>query len=156
VGIARQLCGRINESVAEKDERTNQIVLGLGELLGPLREINEKIFSLLNRLDEEGRSLATDIEKSISGITVDKVVSQQVNEIIASIDTIIREARGIVPDSAVRKAINLQTLAEKYTMGKERDIHNSLLAPSPYSTPDEAELFGSGYEDEIGDNIELF
>ena len=110
----------------------------------------------MNKLDEEGRSLATDIEHSISGITVDKIVSEQVNEIINSIDMLIREARGIVPDSAVRKATNLQMLSERYTMGKERDIHNALLAPSPYSTPGEADLFGSGYEDEIGDNIELF
>ncbi|MCE1246488.1 MAG: methyl-accepting chemotaxis protein [Firmicutes bacterium] len=156
VGIARQLCDRINESVVEKDERTNQLVLGLGELLGPLREINEKIFAILNKLDEEGRALATDIERTVSGITVDKIVTDQVDEIIEKINLVIKEARGIVPESAVRKAVNLQILSEKYTMGKERDIHNSLLAPSPYSTPGEEDLYGSGYEDEIGDNIELF
>ncbi|KAF0215131.1 MAG: methyl-accepting chemotaxis sensory [Geobacteraceae bacterium] len=174
-GISETLTGitEITESLYAGVEKEAAVleseVLGmaneLGDLLRPLRKVNEALGALLIRMDESVRDLSADIGRTTSGITVHRKVVQVLDSVVDALNEIVAEAHALVPVAPGSDAAEkLKAVAARYTMHSERNIHalvteikSGKAAPAatqgkvsgPLILPEKA-------ADELGDNFELF
>jgi hypothetical protein len=96
-------------------------------------------------------------------MTVHETSSAVIDELLAEIDSIVREVRPFAPASAAHaKELRLRELADRYTMHSERKVHDALIAgkstrgapiPTMFAAP--AAVAAAG-DDGLGDNVELF
>lgn len=153
------------------DPEVEGMVRDLGGLLSSLQAVSGSIGPHLSGLDDAARSLSSDIETIVGGITVHRVVSGAIVQAIADVKDIGRQARAQASaDRRVSDRGALQSLAERYTMQKERTVHYSVtgLAPDAAGTPavpagsrgngsGARESRGNGTDpDGLGANVELF
>lgn len=143
------------------DPEVDGMVRELGGLLSSLQAVNASVGLSLSGLDDAARSLSVDIETIVGGITVHRVVSGVIVDVIEDVEDIGRQARAQASaQRCVSEISTLQSLAARYTMQKERTVHYSVtgIAPDAAGTP--AVLAGSGGngkdERHLGTNVELF
>ncbi len=163
--------GRGNDS-AEAD--VEGMVGDLGGLLDSLEAVNGAVGQRLSGLDDAARSLSANIERIVGAITAHRVLSGVVVGVVEDVEDIQRRARQLVPaEGGASEAVALQTLAERYTMQKERKVHFAVTgiatgtagaATGPAAPGDGRRDDGGGRanggdgkgEDDFGSNVELF
>ena len=157
VSIAHELSQGFNKKMKKNDQDVGILLTNLEELLGVLRKINEKIFSLLSIIDETGQHLSGDVESCVSSITVHRRIEEVLDETVEEMEAIVKKSYGLVP-RAKPSLETLKSLASRYTMGSERLIHQSMASPDLIEPEEDnfgdIELFGDS--DDEDDNIELF
>ncbi len=144
-------------------------------MMAPLRRLDEDNLSLLKRLDGMVKDLADDIAKTIEAINVHDRIGWAINGVNAELTGIVRSTRSALPTGHRATAGGrLQEVSARYTMDKEREIHQSIAALSrPGSLSDGLRSNGSLSEktegmkavqvgteatgqEGLGDNVELF
>ncbi len=169
---AEGLYERINVDINGQILEADRMVEDLNGLVGRLRDVNGEILVLLNRIDRSGQALGSEIERIVSGITVQNQFVTRIDGATAALESILSNSRAIVPPSdASTKVESLTGLEQKYTMESEREVHRSyaisgadghdaLLEPSAWPRAGEGNLeLITGKADnsgEFGDNVELF
>jgi len=124
--------------------RANSIAEEMEAVLRSLRELNTNILSMQSRIEDEGRKLSDEIEKTVSLITVHEEVQRVSGDIISELDSRADRLISLVPGSHVSKrAQNLAALEAAYTMETERQIHESLsrACSSPQKIEGEAAVY---------------
>ncbi|WP_324081078.1 methyl-accepting chemotaxis protein [Geomonas sp.] len=138
------------EEGCDQGEQVSTMVASLASLLEVLREVNLALRRSLLEMDETVSRLSAEIEQTTSGIAVHQQVSQVLERAIQGLSAIAAEARRLAPASS-GKGQQFDTLASRYTMQSERNIHRSLLEQSS------GELNAPPVSDqELGGNVELF
>jgi len=153
------------------DPEVDGMVHDLGRLLSSLQAVNVSVGLRLSGLDDSARSLSADIETIVGAITVHRVVSGVIAEVVKDVGAIERQARSLAPAARrVFEAGALGSLARRYTMQKERKVHLSVTGIAPDAAGSPAVCGGSGGngsggngsggngkdEEHLGTNVELF
>jgi len=163
----RSAAGALRSSAAPgggddpRDPDVDGMVRDLGSLLSSLQAVNGSVGLRLSGLDDSARSLSADIERIVGAITVHRVVSGVVVEVVKDVGDIERQARALAPaERCVSEIGALQSLAQRYTMQKERKVHFSVTGIAPDAAGAPAVHPGSGGngkdEERLGSNVELF
>lgn len=161
--VTEGLNREIHTDVRVIAEEVDGLIGEIRDLLGSVREVNERILCILGRVDTAVQSLSHDIDLATGVMTVHETSSMVIAGVIAEIESIVREVRQFVPASADHeKELRLRELAGRYTMHSERKVHDSLFKgqadkaiPAPAALPSAA-LGGTPEDDGLGDNVELF
>jgi methyl-accepting chemotaxis protein len=96
-------------------------------VLRSLRELNANIMSMQSRIEDAGRKLSDEIEKSVSLVTVHEKVQKVSDDIIAELDNRAYRLASLLPELPVsERSQDLESLESAYTMETERQIHESL------------------------------
>lgn len=154
VKIARELSDNFNKKMVKRDTEIMKVLNNLESLLKILQQVNERIFSLLSVIDKTGQKLSGEVEECVSSITVHEEIEEILNKSIEDLDIIVQKSYSLVPKAKTSKEV-LKTLADRYTMGSEREVHKSMAAPSAMKKSEDygdVDLFG----DDESDNIQLF
>lgn len=133
--VARELNEYIDREITEKDGHIDDIVNNLNSLLESLRKLNEKIFSILGKVEGTAKTLSRNIEGSASEINVHNEVDQVIDEVAGKIDRIIESSLELYPESKYRNDSILDDLQLRYTMESERKIHQSVSVPGVMNKP---------------------
>lgn len=155
----------------------------LEDLMAKLRKVNGDIFSLLTRMNEEGRVLSNEIEGTVSRMEVHEHVDGAIREAVVHLDAVTALSRKLIPvGSQSDREEYLKSLQASYTMQGERDVHRTVTAGAAVSLMSEPlvrpemgastllnstdangvvemklEKDGNAEEEEdLGDNVELF
>ncbi len=163
----RSAAGALRSSAAPgggddpRDPEVDGMLRDLGGLLASLQAVNGSVGQRLSGLDDSARSLSEDIERIVGAITVHRVVSGVIVEVIKDVDEIGRQAKALAPaERCVSEIGALQSLAQRYTMQKERKVHFSVTGIAPDAAGAPAGHAGSGGngkdDDPLGTNVELF
>jgi len=154
-GEATQEQEQLGAKVATMEEETGRVLASLGAM-------NSELASLLARLDHRVKALTDSIEKATGSMDVHERVSNLTEEVMASLDRIVREAREFEPASTEFKN-NLRHMEERYTMQSERHIHEAIARrrgmPAALAAPEitaSGDAAGGGGDSEFGDNVDLF
>ncbi|OPY75075.1 MAG: Methyl-accepting chemotaxis protein McpB [Syntrophorhabdus sp. PtaU1.Bin050] len=168
---AEGLYQRINVDINGQILEADRMVEDLNGLVGRLRDVNGEILVLLNKIDRSGQDLGSEIERIVSGITVQDQFVTRIDGATAGLESILSLSREIAPPSdAAVKTKSLIDLEQKYTMESERKVHRSyaISGTDGQNIPLDPVLSGTGAEnlvlitskaetpDEFGDNVELF
>lgn len=154
VKIAHELSDNFNKKMLKRDTEVMKVLNNLEGLLKILQQVNERIFSLLSVIDNTGQKLSDEVEECVSSITVHEQMEEILNKSIDGLEVVVQKSFSLVPKAKTSKEV-LKTLADRYTMGSEREVHQSLATPGAMKAKDDygdVDLFG----DDDGDNIELF
>ena len=168
---AEGLYRRISTDISGQIREADRMVEDLNGLVRRLRDVNEEILVLLNRADRSGQGLGYEMERIVSGITVQDQFVTRIDGATAGLESILSMSRKIVPPSdAATKVKSLVDLERKYTMESEREVHRSYTTSEEdgRGIPLDPALSRTGEEDlaliarkadtpgEFGDNVELF
>jgi hypothetical protein len=83
--------------------------------------------SMQSRIEDAGRKLSDEIEKSVSLVTVHEKVQKVSDDIIAELDNRAYRLASLLPELPVsERSQDLESLESAYTMETERQIHESL------------------------------
>jgi methyl-accepting chemotaxis protein len=151
-GLGQNVCAHTEEQTTETDKMLQDFNL----LLQRLERTNNTVISLLGRIQNEGQTLASDIEEVLSGMTVHETFPKGTENAKALLSSIIAESVELLPDAHKGDRLGLlKHLENNYTMQSERRIHGSILShqsPGKETRAKESEKS----EDHFGNNIELF
>ena len=135
--------------------------LSANELIGEMRRTllelhssSERSFSRVNQIAALGAQLAADIGALRGGFSAGRLFAEVAGSARAELERIaeqavpgLSEGGGVVPDR------QMESLAKRYTMQAERDVHQSLAGGSEAATPAAAP---GGDGEWLGENVELF
>ncbi len=163
----RSAAGALRSSAApgggngSQDPDVDGMVRDLGSLISSLQAVNGNVGLRLSGLDDAARSLSADIETIVGAITAHRVVSGVIVDVVKDVDDIERQARAQAPAERCGSEIGaLKSLAARYTMQKERNVHFSVTGIAPDAAGAPAVLAGSGGngkdEERLGTSVELF
>jgi len=152
-----------------KADEERAVAHRLADVLKPLHRLNDETDGLIADIDASGKAFADDIESAVAGFTVHERVRRVIDGVRNELASVVAGIRGLLPAEVLaRQDMKLEGLAGRYTMAKERDIHQTLIAAdgaAAESAPGETVLFDDGEEkpkakekdaEELGDNVELF
>ncbi len=154
VKIAQELSDNFNKKMVKRDNEVMKVLNNLESLLKILQQVNERIFSLLSVIDNTGQKLSGEVEECVASITVHEMMEEVLNKSIEALEVVVQKSYSMVPKAKTSKEV-LKALADRYTMGSEREVHKSLATPGAMKAKDDlddVELFG----DDGGDTVELF
>lgn len=142
------------------EEKLENVAEELGIILDSVKQLNDQSIENLRDMDTVSMDLIDRIEKTISEITVDKLMEMKINQSISRLEKITgpfsdRDWQMLTPE----RQEFMNQLAEQYTMKHEWDIHHAWTGKPPdgIQIPNtEEELFDEGKKEEFGENIELF
>ncbi len=161
--VTEGLNREVNTDVRVIAEEVDELIGEIRNLLGSVREVNERILGLLGRVDTAVQSLSRDIDLATGVMTVHDTSSAVIEEVLAEIESVVGDVRQFVPASADHvKELRLRELADRYTMHSERKVHNSLfegqaVAAAPAMAASPPAMSGGVVDDDgFGDNVELF
>lgn len=162
-GTTSRLFGETLEETEQLSTRVSVMEQELAVILEALGAMNADLVALLDELNGRVYALAGDIDQATAVLDVHERAGRMADEVEASLDTIVAQARAIAPASREFKE-NLRHMEERYTMQSERHIHEAIArkrsgaalggptaAPSPGAASIPAER-----ESEFGDNVDLF
>ncbi|MBV5279798.1 MAG: hypothetical protein J0651_00525, partial [Actinobacteria bacterium] len=146
-------------------------------MIAPLHQLDRNVSDLLARIGHDGDALTQDIETTIQSITVHEKISGEIRKVTLELESMVEKMRALCPalvsDSDRKEMANM---TDRYTMEREREIHESiagaavvLFADVQESVPSEIkaqEVFPEPEAQEtlpdeeagedLGDNVELF
>ncbi len=131
IASSRDLSDNLSGGAAGPEEDTERMVDHLKALTAPLHRLDESNLSILADITGIVKGLSEDVGKSTNAIRVHMTIDQEVNRLDAELMHIVAEMRPAFPArEAGSAAQRLQGLAERYTMDKEREIHQSVAGLS--------------------------
>ena len=154
-----ELCKDVDAETSLLETEVREMMSGLGELLRILRNVNDRLLSLLESLDKSVASLNSDIESATSGITVHQRTGTVLGNILKDLANIVSKMRTAAPDSPTSSTANLGDHSGRYTMHSERKIHEAMARrakPLDVEAGFIPAVSGEGTSGEFGDNVELF
>jgi len=156
---ARNLGAQDEENREERRRQVEEFLRELESLLNSLHLLNRDVIGNLDGMDSEGRTLAADIEQTVSGITVHEFTAQILAKVLQDIESVAVHWQGKEFSSyapAERKKV-MNDIVQRYSMSRERKIHQSITGQHDIHSSDE-DLFGPRRrrDDDLGDNVELF
>ena len=138
----------LNEEAEGLEESIETMTGELQSLLKTLQSLNESLITRVMNLEQQVTSLSDDIEGTIDSITVHERMSAGLEEVVVSLEGLLRETVPYVPESAAKgKTERLNELSKRYTMHSERIVHAGYAGDTGLSS-------GAGID--MDDNIELF
>jgi methyl-accepting chemotaxis protein len=165
------------QSDAERKWKGGDYLAGfIRGMIEPLQQLDEDMAALLARIDESGKTFQDDIEQTIQKITVHDRVGQGIETVNSGLESLVGHITQAVPAVLeYEPSQELKELTQRYTMDREREIHQSLLlsaSPARILTeagvelgageilagtepPEEGQEKKDGGED-FGDNVDLF
>jgi hypothetical protein len=158
ISNAESLHQNINNSSEEQSTKTDSMLTDLNVFTEKLFTANETITTLLKKIEKEGWGLADSIDNTLSGIHVHDLFTGQIDHGRFVLDSIISQARELIPGMDFQKDIEtLKHMEDKYTMQSERRIHNSYMSVNPNGAQPEHIIKNSTpAEEDLGENVELF
>jgi methyl-accepting chemotaxis protein len=168
IAISLPLSESLQIEVEKKWEKGDALADHIGGLINPLKELNKAMAILSIQIDESGKTFQDDIEKSIERVTVHDRVDLGIGDIHNGLESMVNDIRSVFPAIVdFEQSRELLELTERYTMDRERKIHQSLLTidvaavteRSPILMAEQAEKQESpieGEEEALGENVELF
>lgn len=186
IASSRELSGGLSGDAADPKESTERTADHLEAMMAPLRRLDESNLSLLANINGIVKDLSADVDRTTAAISVHERIDHEVNEVDAVLTGIVTEMRSALPDGKTGGGgDSLQALSARYTMDKEREIHQSVTTgakPIPAADekdcrdepakavdtscgaigpcPAESEQMKTGPEkagqEDLGDNVELF
>ncbi len=162
VAAAERLFENSGSQDDSKVSSEEQMIDELNSLLHNLNALKEQIRSELDNIDNEGRTFATDIERTADSIQVHDTVSRAVETMTETLDRVVSECAHFAPptddDSSPKKEL-VEALKDRYTMEREREVHDEITvlesADDLLAVP-EGEAGEEKKDDDLGDNVELF
>ncbi len=164
-----QATASLSPGDAGKADEERAVARHLADILKPLHRLDDETAGLIADIDASGKAFADDIESAVAGFTVHEKVRRVIDGVRSELASVAAGIRGLLPAEVLaRQDAELDRLAGRYTMARERDIHQTLLAAdgaAAESVPGETVLFGDGEDtpqtkekdaEELGDNVELF
>ncbi|MCX5806442.1 MAG: hypothetical protein NT010_10310 [Proteobacteria bacterium] len=162
VATVEELHNNANFNTDEQEAETNILLKNLNGLLDRLNSTNNTIKPHLNKIENDGKKLAHDIERAALDMTVQKTFIEKVESAKSVLDSIISQIREMLPEIDNHDKIEaLKNLEINYTMHSERHIHKSYMASNkhrPENTPNKMPISNSDTEtgNALGTNVELF
>jgi methyl-accepting chemotaxis protein len=156
------LHNNVNFNTDEHGNGTDALLKNLNELLDRLNNTNNAIKPHLNRIENDGKELAHDIERVALDMTVQRTFIEKVEEAKSVLGSIISQTLEIMPEIDNNDKIEaLKNLEINYTMHSERNIHRTYMASNehiPENIPKNMPISDSHIEtgDDLGTNVELF
>ena len=137
---------------ADPKESTERTADHLEAMMAPLRRLDENNLSLLADIDRIAKDLSEDVGRTTAAISVHERIDHEVNEVDAVLTGIVTEMRSTLPDGKPESGgDSLQALSARYTMDKEREIHQSVTAGvKPVPAADEGDL-----RDELEEAVDI-
>jgi hypothetical protein len=168
------LCEGLGSDGRDEGAEIASIDETLKDLLNTLTSINQDTFSMLTRMNEEGRTLSNRLLTSAGTMSVHHRVDQVVCQVVSQLEEIV-ELSGVQgsTESQLEREERLRAIEASYTMQGERDVHQSILGAgaavtdssldptnieAAHETKNEQVEGKSDEESEedLGDNIEFF
>ena len=147
-------------------ERAESMTQDLSEQLAHLEEAAGDSANLVEQIHNSAASLADTIECEANSITVHEDISTTLQQAEQTLLKAVEKARSHVENAdGIRLPDELQALLSRYTMERERLVHRSILGGETEDSgdidlfaveDDSLEAITDAFEDEFGDNIELF
>jgi methyl-accepting chemotaxis protein len=167
-----QLAQNVQVEAERKWKGGDYLAGHIRQMIEPLQQLDENIVQLLGRIDESGKSFQVDIAETINKITVHDRVEKEIGNVNEGLESLVKRITQEDPASlAFEPTRELQELSRRYTMNREREIHQSLMfsaLPSGevieaaaetaseelWDTPEEEGQ--EKKEEDLGDNVDLF
>jgi methyl-accepting chemotaxis protein len=175
IATSDQLAKNVQNEAEKKWKGGDYLAGFIRGMIEPLQQLDRDMAALLARIDESGKTFQDDIEQTIQRITVQDRVGQGIETVNSDLQSLVGHITQAVPAVLeYEPSQELKDLSQRYTMNREREIHQSLLlsaSPAPVALHAGAEPAlegvletagesqekkdGDGGED-FGDNVDLF
>jgi methyl-accepting chemotaxis protein len=127
ISISKELSDNLSGDAAAPQEDTERMSDHLKAMMAPLHCIDENNLSLLAGINGIVKGLSEDVEKTTTAISIHTKIDQEVNRLDAELMAIVAEMRSALPAGESGSAgQHLRGLSARYTMDKEREIHQSV------------------------------
>ena len=176
ISTSEQLTQNVQTEAEKKWKGGDYLAGHIKKMIEPLQQLDEHIVQLIGRIDQSGKSFQIDIEDTIQKITVHDRVEQEVGHVQEGLESLVKRITLAVPAALdYEHSQELKELTQRYTMNREREIHQSLMfsalpagtvIESAAETPSEElwDMPGEGGqlnkaesgEEDLGDNVDLF
>jgi len=131
-----------------------------GEMLHAVAELHsssESSFSRVNQIAALGARLAADVGAVLGGFSAGPLVAQTVERSCGELERLGAQAgRGSREDAGTAPAHQLEDLAKRYTMQRERDVHEAAAGGTALGEAPAAAAKPALQDGDLGDNVELF
>ena len=135
----------------------NEVVDEIRRSVVELHSSNECSFSRVHQISTLSSRLAGDFGAVSSGFSAGALFAQVVTRARGELDRIGAQAGGASPERAETASTpHLESLAERYTMQMERDVHDSVTRGSAMAAAPGEEPVLALQDGDLGDNVELF
>ena len=168
IASAEELTNRVRRTRGANDGGREHLEGDIAQLIEPLHRIDQSTVALLTRMSEQGRTLSDDIAKISGGIEVHQQFDREIRQLNADLGGVVAHMRVLLPaDGQAEKTTDWKRLEDRYTMNREREVHQLVMGGATAAPPvgvtdlpvgvssDEENRLGEG-EDGLGDNVELF
>lgn len=148
-----------NYSSDNNGNNIENMVSNLKDMLGTIRYVNLDFSSLLNSINKNGQALGKEIKVVANQIEFHIEVSQSIDDIMAILESILKQLQKLVPSSTVfRKTEELEALKARYTTQKELEVHQAVIPVRtlPLAGKDAGKSDNNVQGHDFGDNIEFF
>jgi methyl-accepting chemotaxis protein len=143
------------------------------QMLAPIKDLDQEICDHLIQIEEKGQAVIHEINSSASEVGTHKLIDDRISSVLEAMRTFIDETKSACTDVVdCHDAIKMDGLEHRYTMEKEREIHQAALLTSAavIATPvkeETADIHQEAKQSEthsampqsdegLGDNVELF
>jgi methyl-accepting chemotaxis protein len=141
------------ETDGDETRKWDEMAEKLGGVLDSLASMDGQVASLVNLTEGMTNEVEMAIKGLISGITVHERMESGLDNVIAGLVEIEREAGRLGPATGRNSdTAYLKQLEQRYTMHKERSIHHSSIHANGPAAP----FLHNGPEEGLGENVELF
>ena len=165
--------GTLSAEAPQGEERTasgsEHMSTRVDEIVKLLCDMNADVTSLVKRIDSETDELIQSLNAAVGDIDAHRKMNAAIQSVHQQLAEIVSEVSARLPESerSLDKRALLQDHLSRYTMSRERDIHQSFLKSagsvhsplleSPPGEPDGTSgIMPAKETSELGDNVELF
>jgi hypothetical protein len=154
---AVRVSGRFGDEAPDARAGANEMVDEIRRSVVDLHSSNECSFSRVHQISTLGSRLAVDFGAVSSGFSAGALFAQVVARARSELDRIGAQAGGASHEGAETvSTTHLESLAERYTMQMERDVHDSVTRGSAMAAASNEEPVPVLQDGDLGDNVELF
>ena len=108
-------------------QTTGRTNVQIEALIAPLHQMDQEVSGLLTRIGQDGGSLTQDIEVTVQHIDIHHKISAKIHEVTTALEGIVTDVKQRCPVAAPESASGVTTeMAGRYTMEREREIHQSI------------------------------
>ena len=166
--IADGLSTDVALKITEHESGEGAVIQDLAEVSGRLRSVDEEIKPLLGHIHTAGQTLSEEVESTIAGIGVHDKISTGITRINERMEDAVAKMQYMLPVvDHIDKREQLEEQTAKYTMERERKIHDSVVMQAALpqlavNAAEKGEQITQESEDiqkdkeELGDNVEFF